>query len=90
MFKLTSKIQGIINCWLETIEIHDAELAHLVCKLIPARCPFEQHLKLLGRTIVHIPPLCKLNPFYEQVVSLRFKCLCYLADECDEDITVYC
>lgn len=24
------------------------------------------------------------------MVSLRFKCLCYLADECGEDVTKYC
>ncbi|OKH57096.1 Mo-dependent nitrogenase C-terminal domain-containing protein [Scytonema sp. HK-05] len=33
-----------------------------------------------------IPPLRKLNPAYEQVVSLRFKALSYLADECGEDV----
>lgn len=76
--------------WLETVEVHDPKLAHLFCKLIPARCPFERNIKLFGRQILHIPPLCKLNPFYEQVVSIRFKCLCFLADRCGEDITIYC
>lgn len=76
--------------WLETIEVHEPKLARLFCKLIPARCPFERHIKLFGCQVLYIPPLCKLNPFYEQVVSLRFKCLCYLADVCGEDITAYC
>ncbi len=76
--------------WLETIEVHDPKLAHFFCKSIPARCPFERNIKFFGRQILHIPPLCKLNPFYEQVVSIRFKCLCFLADECGEDITLYC
>jgi hypothetical protein len=44
----------------------------------------------LGRKLFHIPPLCKLNPLYEEVVSLRFRALCYLADECGEDVTPYC
>ncbi|MGC8711933.1 MAG: Mo-dependent nitrogenase C-terminal domain-containing protein [Leptodesmis sp.] len=31
-----------------------------------------------------------LNPFYEQLVELRFKSLMYLAEQCGEDITFYC
>jgi hypothetical protein len=74
----------------ESVEIQHPDVAHLVCKLIPARCPFEREIKLFDRTIVHIPPLCKLNPFYDQLVELRFKALLYLADECGEDVTLYC
>lgn len=76
--------------WLDTIEVTNPEMAHLLCKLIPAQCPFERDVKLFGHTLFHIPPLCKLNPFYEQLVSLRFRALCYLADECGEDISAYC
>ena len=76
--------------WLEAIEIHNPNLARFLCQIIPAQCPFERDIKLLERTVVHIPPLCKLNPFYEQLVSLRFRSLSYLADECGEDITRYC
>jgi Mo-dependent nitrogenase C-terminus len=76
--------------WFDSIEIHNSNLARLLCMTIPARCPFEREIKLLDRTLFRIPPLCKLNPFYEQVISLRFKCLSYLADECGEDVTVYC
>jgi hypothetical protein len=79
-----------IRGWLENIEIHHPKLAHLLCKVIPAQCPFERDVTLFGRQLFHIPPMCKLNPFYEQVVGLRFKALCYLADECGEDITAYC
>ncbi|MBD2451785.1 Mo-dependent nitrogenase C-terminal domain-containing protein [Nostoc sp. FACHB-152] len=75
---------------LESIEITNPHLAHTLCKMIPARCPFAREVKIFERTLFRIPPLCKLNPFYEQIVSLRFKCLCYLANECGEDITVYC
>jgi Mo-dependent nitrogenase C-terminus len=75
---------------LEAIEIHHPKLAHFLCKVIPAQCPFERDITLFGRKLFHIPPMCKLNPLYEQVVSLRFQALCYLADECGEDITAYC
>ncbi|MEB3279397.1 MAG: Mo-dependent nitrogenase C-terminal domain-containing protein [Lyngbya sp.] len=76
--------------WLETMEVKDPKLAKLLCQLIPAQCPFERTIQFKGRVLVHIPPLCKLNPVYEEVVSLRFRALCYLADECGEDITPYC
>ncbi len=75
---------------LESIEIHNAKLAHFLCKFIPSQCPFERDITLFGRKLLHIPPMCKLNPLYEEVVGLRFKALCYLADECGEDVTAYC
>ncbi|MEH1781666.1 MAG: Mo-dependent nitrogenase C-terminal domain-containing protein [Nostoc sp.] len=76
--------------WLKTIEIHHSKVAHFLCKAIPAQCPFERDITLFGRKLLHIPPMCKLNPLYEEVVGLRFKALCYLADECGEDVTAYC
>jgi hypothetical protein len=79
-----------IRQWLDHITIRNAKTAHLVAKSIPAQCPFERDITLFGRTVVHIPPLCKLNPLYEQLVGLRFRALCYLADECGEDIQQYC
>jgi hypothetical protein len=79
-----------VRQWLESIEIQNPQFAHLLCKLIPAQCPFERDIVIFGHKLLHIPPLCKLNPFYEQFVGLRFKALCYLADECGEDISCYC
>ncbi|XGV97019.1 MAG: Mo-dependent nitrogenase C-terminal domain-containing protein [Leptolyngbya sp. BL-A-14] len=79
-----------IRQWLDTIEIRDPEMANLLCQMIPSRCPFARTVKLFDRTLFSIPPLCKLNPFYEQVVGLRFRALCYLADECSVDVSRYC
>lgn len=76
--------------WLNNVKVQDVDLAHHLCYLIPAQCPFERDVKLFGRTLFHIPPMCKLNPFYEELVMLRFRALCYLADECGEDISAYC
>lgn len=75
---------------LDQIEIHDRHLAHCIAKLIPAQCPFERDITWFGRSIAHIPPLCKLNPFYDQLIGLRFRSLCCLADEWGEDISAYC
>lgn len=79
-----------VRNWLDGLQVADAPFAHRICKLIPAQCPFERDVKLFGQTLFHIPPMCKLNPVYEQVVALRFRALCYLADECGEDISQYC
>lgn len=76
--------------WLDSIEVKSPELAHKLCKLIPSQCPFERTVSLFGRKLFHIPPLCKLNPLYNELVALRFRALCYLADVCGEDVTQYC
>lgn len=73
--------------WLDQLDIHDPEVARFLCKMIPSQCPFERDVTLFGRKVVHIPPLCKLNPLYEQLVGLRFRALSYLADDCQEDVS---
>jgi tellurite resistance protein len=79
-----------VRSWLDGFQVHDAKVAHFLCKLIPAQCPFERDVILFGHKVIHIPPMCKLNPLYEQLVGLRFRALSYLADECGEDVTPYC
>jgi CRP-like cAMP-binding protein len=78
-----------VRQWLDSVDVHSPHTARFLCKLIPPQCPFERDIVLFGHKIVHIPPMCKLNPFYEQVVGLRFRALSYLADVCHEDITPY-
>jgi tellurite resistance protein len=78
-----------VRQWLDGLEINDPRLARLLCQFIPAQCPFERDIMLFGRTLVHIPPLCTLNPLFEQIVALRFRALSYLAEECGEDIAAY-
>lgn len=75
--------------WLDRLEIHDHRLARFLCNMIPSQCPFERDVTLFGKKIVHIPPMCKINPLYEQLVGLRFRALSYLADDCQEDISKY-
>ncbi|WP_375443180.1 Mo-dependent nitrogenase C-terminal domain-containing protein [uncultured Nostoc sp.] len=63
---------------LDAIEINNLKLAQFLCRVIPASCPFERDIQLFGNLIARIPPLCKLNPLYDQLVGLRFRALCYL------------
>jgi Mo-dependent nitrogenase C-terminus len=75
-----------VRNWLDGLEIRNRDTAHLLCKLIPAQCPFERDIVVFGRKVAHIPPMCKLNPLYEQFVGLRFRSLCYLVDVCGESL----
>ncbi|MDY6936594.1 MAG: Mo-dependent nitrogenase C-terminal domain-containing protein [Cyanobacteriota bacterium] len=83
------KVLAPVREWLDGLEMHDPKVARFLCKMIPSQCPFERDVKLFGRKIVRIPPMCKLNPLYEQLVGLRFRALSYLADKCGEDVTPY-
>jgi tellurite resistance protein len=87
--KLNVDVLNPVKDWLEGMEVKDPRLAKFICKVIPPQCPFERDINLFGRKIAHIPPLCKLNPLYEQFTMLRFRSLSYLADECGEDVTKY-
>ncbi|MBD2101982.1 Mo-dependent nitrogenase C-terminal domain-containing protein [Leptolyngbya sp. FACHB-261] len=82
-------LQPVRN-WLDGMDVQDPRIARFLCRLIPAQCPFERDVKLFGHRVVHIPPMCKLNPLYEQLVGLRFRSLCYLAEQCGEDVAQYC
>ncbi|MBD1852943.1 hypothetical protein H6F87_23640 [Cyanobacteria bacterium FACHB-502] len=64
---------------LDEIGINNPKIARLICSLIPDRCPFERRIYLFGR-IYDIPPLCKLNPFYRQLMGLRLRAIDYLAE----------
>jgi hypothetical protein len=71
------------------MDVNDPRVARFLCKMIPSECPFERDIKLFGKKIIHIPPMCKINPLYDQMVGLRFRSLSFLADDCKEDITPY-
>ena len=88
-FLLKLELLAPIRRWLNDFEIDSPQLAHRLCNLIPATCPFEREIKLLPRVVIRIPPLCKVNPFYEELVYLRFRALSYLVDECGLDINSY-
>jgi hypothetical protein len=83
-------IQKLFSPAFERIQFNDRQTARLICRLIPANCPFERDVFFWGQKVGHIPALCKLNPLYEQFVELRFRALMFLADECGEDVTSYC
>ncbi|WAL60880.1 Mo-dependent nitrogenase C-terminal domain-containing protein [Thermocoleostomius sinensis] len=68
---------------LDAIEITDRATAEWICNHIPARCPFERRIYWFSNSF-SIPPLCKLNPFYRELVALRLRATTYLMNEIDE------
>lgn len=72
----SQKMLNSMRQWLETLEIREPNIAQVLAK-IPASCPFARKIQLLGLS-VDIPPLCKLNPFYESLMILRFRALTFL------------
>ncbi|NJP11480.1 MAG: nitrogenase [Leptolyngbyaceae cyanobacterium RU_5_1] len=75
-----------IRQWLDNLQICNPKVARFLYKAIPGQCPFERDITLFGYKLAHIPPLCKLNPLYDQLAGLRFRSLCYLVDQCGETI----
>jgi tellurite resistance protein len=70
-----------LKAWLDRMEPREPAVARFLVRLIPAQCPFERDLKLFGHKLVHIPPMCKINPLYEQLVALRLRALDTLAGQ---------
>ncbi|HHG2225322.1 Mo-dependent nitrogenase C-terminal domain-containing protein [Synechococcus sp. CCFWC 502] len=50
-------------------------------RLIPPQCLLERDVAIFGRKLLHIPPMCKINPLYEELMALRFRALCPLEEE---------
>lgn len=92
MYTIKPKFKPLnpLKQWLDPIEINNPKFAMFLCKLIPSQCPFEGNLTLFGHILFHIPPMCKLNPLYNELINLRFRALCYLVDVCGKDISSYC
>ncbi|MDJ0661511.1 MAG: Mo-dependent nitrogenase C-terminal domain-containing protein [Crocosphaera sp.] len=88
-YPVSKMLQSLKNR-LERQEISDRTFAHRLCRLIPSQCPFERKIQFFGHVLLSIPPLCKLNPLYDDLMALRFRALCYLAEEWGEDISQYC
>jgi len=67
--------------WLDQWDPVDPHVAALIVSLIPAQCPFEQDIVVLGRKLLHIPPMGKINPLYDQLVGLRFRRIGHLPED---------
>ena len=74
--------------WLDDLDLRDERISSFIVQLIPSQCPFERDIILFGRKLVHVPAMCKINPLYEQLVALRFRCLGHIP--MDEQLRISC
>jgi hypothetical protein len=77
--------EPLVKFFSEKIETSD-ELAAITARAIPAHCPFARTISLPFGKQICIPPLCKLNPLYDELVALRFLALLTL-ERHHKDIT---
>ena len=68
-----------LRAWLDGLDPTEPAVARFLVRLIPDQCPFERDVRLFGHKLVHIPPMCKINPLYDQLIALRLRCLTSLA-----------
>ena len=78
----------LLKQWLNDLDPRDERIPSFIVHLIPSQCPFERDIILFGRKMVHIPPMCKINPLYEQLVALPFRCLGHFS--VDEQLRISC
>jgi hypothetical protein len=66
------------------VDVNNPKTAQLICKLVPPSCPFQRTIKLFGKPLLVIPPLCHFNPVYEELMALRFRALTFLSENNQE------
>lgn len=67
--------------WLDDLQPDEPSVARFLIRLIPPQCPLERDVTIFGRKLLHIPPMCRINPLYEELMALRFRALCFLEHE---------
>ena len=67
---VVDKIDKLIRIVITTADLNEQE-ALFVAGFILSKCPFERDIILPWGSKFHIPALCKLNPYYIEVVALK-------------------
>jgi hypothetical protein len=72
---------SIIVCYdlISLLPTRNKLTAKLICKIIPGTCPFAKKLTLGNHKLV-IPPLCKLNPWFDRCIITRFQAQTFLEE----------
>jgi hypothetical protein len=63
-----SRLLSWVKRTIDGINVESEQLSRFVVASIPAQCPFARKVSLNGKLLFEIPPLCKLNPAYDEVV----------------------
>lgn len=76
--RFAKNLKQLLQQAIEAIEIRSPQTARLICSLIPNSCPFARTVEVFGRQLFSIPPLCHVNPLYEDLIALRYRALIFL------------
>ena len=49
------------------------KIIYCLAKILPDQCMLHIHIKFKGFTIVYIPSLCRINPWYHHVIEAKIK-----------------
>ena len=53
------------------------KLITFLAKVLPDSCPFAIRIVIFGVYLFTIPPACKLNPLYEEIMTKKLELLGY-------------
>ncbi|MGD1898957.1 MAG: Mo-dependent nitrogenase C-terminal domain-containing protein [Phormidesmis sp.] len=72
---------AFIRRWINQIEVTNVQTAQRICRLIPNTCSTGYTLSFFGRTWLHMPSPCELNPLADELVDLRFRAADFLYEQ---------
>ena len=86
---LSAKGLSFVRRWINRVEIRNAAIAHLICRVIPTQCPFERTITLFGST-VHCRQRGRCHPCPPCRNERTSTCICCLMPHCivgkDDDV----
>ena len=81
LFTLSIRPLSPVRSWLNAIEVSNVRVAQWICRLIPNTCSTGYDLSLFGRTWLHLPSPCEINPLADELVDLRFRAADFLYEQ---------
>jgi hypothetical protein len=78
---LSSHLLAALKEQINTLEVHNIQVAKWICRVIPNTCSTGYDLRFWGRTWLHLPSLCELNPLTDELVDLRFRAADFLFEQ---------
>jgi len=66
-----------VRHWLDALEVREPRVARLLCKLIPAQCPFERDIKLFGKSLSYAT-VVQAQPALRTISWPTLRSMCYL------------
>ncbi|WP_416223704.1 Mo-dependent nitrogenase C-terminal domain-containing protein [Synechococcus sp. CBW1107] len=57
---------------LDDLQPDEPSVARFLIRLIPPQCPLKRDVTIVGRKLLHIPPMCRINPLDEDLNGPAF------------------